>query len=312
MKKRTAGFTLVEVIVVLVLLAILAALFVPSLVGYIDKAKKSAVISECRLTVAAAQTLYSERYADGGTPTETEITDLAEVKGTVSDVETNAQNAVLHLTYTSDGISVTYCRDYETCPLHDAMYTVDGESGGGSGGSGSDPEPTGGSVSPVPTGADPSPSATGGTNTPSYFYVGGTNYKVETIGDVGSSDFSFGAYGMSIYEGQAFYYQGDYYILRDSNYFRSVNDIVSHISSGNAVKIDTGSMLTVNDLSTAQTLEPNQFTSDNPDKAIVNIQAGDLVYDEATGNIYTYTPYGSASNGYKSPGWFTEAAYTEG
>ena len=43
---RKRGFTLVELIVVLVILAVLAALLVPSLTGYIDKAKKKAVITE--------------------------------------------------------------------------------------------------------------------------------------------------------------------------------------------------------------------------------------------------------------------------
>ena len=60
--KNKKGFTLVELIVVLVILAILAALLVPALTGYIDKANKEKVVSECRMVVMAAQTEASELY----------------------------------------------------------------------------------------------------------------------------------------------------------------------------------------------------------------------------------------------------------
>lgn len=60
---RKRGFTLVELIVVLVILAVLAALLVPSLTGYIDKAKKKAVITEARDVWTASQAALSECYA---------------------------------------------------------------------------------------------------------------------------------------------------------------------------------------------------------------------------------------------------------
>lgn len=57
------GFTLVELIVVLAILAVLAGLLVPSLTGYIDKAKKAKSLANARGFLNAAQTVCSELYA---------------------------------------------------------------------------------------------------------------------------------------------------------------------------------------------------------------------------------------------------------
>lgn len=64
-RKKLKGFTLVEIIVVLVILAILAAAMIPALTGYIDKANQKTAISEARNVVTAAQTIASEKYALG-------------------------------------------------------------------------------------------------------------------------------------------------------------------------------------------------------------------------------------------------------
>ncbi|MBC8531057.1 prepilin-type N-terminal cleavage/methylation domain-containing protein [Gehongia tenuis] len=112
-RRNKKGFTLVEVIVVLVILAILAAILVPSMVGWIDKAQKKTAVVEGRTILVAAQTIVSENYpmADGAMaePQVKEVTDLAQLDG-ISDVEiTVTGNKVTAFTFTSsESFTVTY------------------------------------------------------------------------------------------------------------------------------------------------------------------------------------------------------------
>lgn len=81
-----SGFTLVEVVIVLAVVAIIASLVIPSLIGYIDSSKEKVAVAECRSVVTAAQYLANDEYDEHGTTgdslasfiTEADILALAE------------------------------------------------------------------------------------------------------------------------------------------------------------------------------------------------------------------------------------------
>ena len=60
--KKNRGFTLVELIVVLVILAILAAVLVPALLGYIDKAKTAKDYTDAKTLLDASQAELAVLY----------------------------------------------------------------------------------------------------------------------------------------------------------------------------------------------------------------------------------------------------------
>lgn len=61
MKENIKGFTLVEIIVVLLILAIMAAIAIPSMLGYVQEARNSEYIAEARTGFVAAQTVVTKK-----------------------------------------------------------------------------------------------------------------------------------------------------------------------------------------------------------------------------------------------------------
>jgi prepilin-type N-terminal cleavage/methylation domain-containing protein len=65
-KNSKKGFTLVELVVVILIIAILAAISIPALTGYIDKAREKQLLSDGHTIQTALQTIINEAYANTG------------------------------------------------------------------------------------------------------------------------------------------------------------------------------------------------------------------------------------------------------
>lgn len=122
-QRDRGGFTLVELIVVLAILAILATLLIPTMTGYIDKANEEKIIAETRMAVMAAQTVVSENYArdpeawveekeltsmeDTGNKLLQEIKELSETSGDIQSV-TVVNGKVTALSYANGKVTCEY------------------------------------------------------------------------------------------------------------------------------------------------------------------------------------------------------------
>lgn len=130
MKKTTRsrmddkGFTLVEMIVVLVIIAVLASAIVPSLTGYINRANKEKAVSETRSLVMAAQTVISDAYANGSldailaqAPGDADaIAEIRELAGFPQGQQDSARHFVATVSGTGEIVRLEYLyADEEVC-----------------------------------------------------------------------------------------------------------------------------------------------------------------------------------------------------
>lgn len=105
---KKKGFTLIELIVVIAILGILAAILIPKFGGFTEKADKSACLADARTILTACNTIAAEN------PTATSISkaQVEELTGTLKGEFTSASNdsGKIDFTYKRGAWTVT-CDD---------------------------------------------------------------------------------------------------------------------------------------------------------------------------------------------------------
>lgn len=84
MRKKRKGFTLVELMVVIAIMAILAAAATPVFTGYVKKARATGHLSECRAIYVAVCTFLEEERAGGSF--EADDIDMEELIGEIKSL----------------------------------------------------------------------------------------------------------------------------------------------------------------------------------------------------------------------------------
>jgi len=132
LRKNQKGFTLVEMIVVIVIIGILLAVLVPGIMKWIDKSKDSQIQTNARTAYLAASTALTEEYAKTGA-TQPDLDGLLDLIA-ASGVDATYPGEITDVTYESDdktdGIAyftiktMVYEEDGITATLADGKWTI--------------------------------------------------------------------------------------------------------------------------------------------------------------------------------------------
>ncbi|WP_300903230.1 prepilin-type N-terminal cleavage/methylation domain-containing protein [uncultured Clostridium sp.] len=84
-KKKKKGFTLIELMAVIAIIAILAAVLVPTVTGYINRSKKTAIVSQVRNVITAVETHNATATGTEIIGTDKKVTDLVGTNGLIEE-----------------------------------------------------------------------------------------------------------------------------------------------------------------------------------------------------------------------------------
>ena len=106
--KNKKGFTLIEIIVVLVIIALLAAATIPAMIGFVNEARGKAYAAEARVGLVAAQATVTELVASGVDPGDIDLDVIKEESSFVNMVAEDVEGGLDAFTdITIDGNRVT-------------------------------------------------------------------------------------------------------------------------------------------------------------------------------------------------------------
>lgn len=113
--RSRAGFTLVELIVVMVILAILATVLTPTMLGWIDRAKEKQILLEARNIQIAAMSIAAEEYAapepDRAEITIDRVSELSGAEGIITKLTFSEDFKIEEIVYVHDGFTAVFDGD---------------------------------------------------------------------------------------------------------------------------------------------------------------------------------------------------------
>lgn len=125
--KNKKGFTMVELIVVIVIILILAAVLVPQLLKYVDKANEATCKADAATLLSQIQSDYAASQAEEAGINEPGTGDNTEMNGVTIDKASTAavsEAAADHVAYGVEEASTTGFKDVTSLAYNNGKYTA--------------------------------------------------------------------------------------------------------------------------------------------------------------------------------------------